>query len=142
MTNQGSQKMGPRITIQSALRPDYDPFFYQRLVRRARRIYLFRDEYIFDLEKVVVVETPQLGNATYLFAKPRNMDGFLAEYTRVSKDDIRRNRDNIGERLGFLGRVVHGSNSRKWTKELRLRIGETTDFAAAVATDTHGQYPA
>ena len=88
-----------------------------------------------------MVETPQLGNATYLFAKQRNMDRFLAEYTRVSKDDIRRNRDNIGERLGFLGRVVHGSNSREWTKELRLRIGETPDFAAAVATDTYGQYP-
>jgi len=131
-----------RITIQSALRPDYDPFFYQQLLRRARRIYLFRDEYIFDLEKVVVVETPQLGNATYLFAKPRNMDGLLADYTRVSKDDIRRNRENIGERLGFLGRVVHGSNSRKWAKELRLRIGETTDFAVAAVPDTHGQYSA
>ena len=31
-------------------------------------IYLFRDEYIFALERAVVVETPQLGNATYLFA--------------------------------------------------------------------------
>jgi len=36
--------MGPRITIQSALRPDYDPFFYRQLSRRARRIYLFREE--------------------------------------------------------------------------------------------------
>jgi hypothetical protein len=133
--------MGPHITIQSALHPDYDPFFYQQLSRRARRIYLFRDEYIFDLEKVVVVETPQLGNATYLFAKPRNIDSFLADYTRVSKDDIRRNRDNIGERLGFLGRVVHGSNSGRWAKELRLRIGETTDFAVALAANTHARYP-
>ena len=53
-------------------RPDYD-----QLSGRARGIYLFRDEYIFDLEKAVVVEAPQLGNATYLFAKPRNMDSFL-----------------------------------------------------------------
>src|SRR5215469_6653376 len=129
--------MGPRITIQSALRPDYDPFFYQQLLRRARRIYLFRDEYIFGLEKAVVVQTPQLGNATYLFAKPRNMDRFLADYTQVSKDDIRCNRDNIGERLRFLSRVIHGNNSRKWVKELRVRIGETTDFAAA-ATSVFG----
>ena len=42
-------------------RPDYDPFFYRQLSRRARRIYLFREEYIFEVEKAVVVETPQLG---------------------------------------------------------------------------------
>jgi hypothetical protein len=44
-------------------RPDYDPFYYRELVGRSRRIYLFRDEYIFDLEKAVVVETPQMGGA-------------------------------------------------------------------------------
>jgi hypothetical protein len=32
---------------QISWRPDYDSFFYQQLSRRARRIYLFRDEYIF-----------------------------------------------------------------------------------------------
>jgi len=30
------------------------PFFYWQLSRRARRVYLFRDEYIFDLQKAVV----------------------------------------------------------------------------------------
>ncbi|MBI3779427.1 MAG: hypothetical protein HY274_11065, partial [Gammaproteobacteria bacterium] len=54
-------------------RADYDPFFYRELSRRARRVYVFRNEYIFDVEKAVVVETPQLGHATYVFAKPRNM---------------------------------------------------------------------
>ena len=63
---------------QISWRPDYDPFFYRQLSRRACRIYLFRHEYIFDVEKAVVVETPQLGHATYVFAKPRSMDGFLA----------------------------------------------------------------
>jgi hypothetical protein len=77
--------MGPHITIQSALRPDYDSFFYRQLSRRARRIYLFRGEYIFDLEKAVVVETPQLGHATYVFAKPRSMEGFLGLYTRIAE---------------------------------------------------------
>jgi hypothetical protein len=132
MTNQGSQKMGPHITIQFALLPDYDPFFYRQLSRRARRIYLFRDEYIFEVEKAVIVEAPRLGHATYVFAKPRSMDIFLALYSRITKDDIRRNRQNVAERLGFLGRVIHGTNSRAWVKEVRQHIGEKTDFAMAI----------
>ena len=95
---------------------------------------MFRDEYIFELDRAVVVETPQFGNATYLFAKPQSMDAFLAAYSRVSKDDIRRNRANIGKKLGFLGRVIHGSNPRRWAKELRARIGETADFATEAIT--------
>jgi hypothetical protein len=110
--------------------PDYDPFFYRELSRRARRVYLFRDEYIFEVEKAVVVETPQLGHASYIFAKPRSMESFLALYTKISKEHIRRNRDNVGERLGFLGRVVHGTNPRVWLKELRQRVGERIDCAA------------
>jgi len=118
---------------QISWRPDYDSFFYRQLSRRTRRIYLFRGEYIFDLEKAVVIETPQLGHATYVFVKPRSMEGFLALYTRVTKEDVRRNRDNIGERLGFLGRVIHGTNSGAWLKEMRQRLGEKIDFALAVA---------
>ncbi len=114
-------------------RPDYDPFFYHQLARHARRTYLFRDEYIFDLDNAVVVETPQLGHATYVFAKPRSMETFLALYTRTSKDDIRRNRDNIAERLGFLCRVIHGTNSRAWLKQVCCRIGEKIVYAAAAA---------
>jgi hypothetical protein len=114
-------------------RADYDPFFYRQLSRRAHRIYLFRDEYIFDVEKAVVVETPQLGHATYVFAKPRSMDSFLALYTKITKDDIRRNRNNAAERLSFLGRVIHGTNPRAWLKEIRQRVGEDIDFAADMA---------
>jgi hypothetical protein len=44
-------------------------------VRAAK--YLFREEYIFDVGGVVV-ETPQIGHATYLFAKPASMESFLA----------------------------------------------------------------
>jgi len=117
---------------QISWRPDYDPFFYRQLSRRARRIYLFREEYIFDVEKAVVVETPQLGHATYVFAKPRSMDTFFALYTKITKDDIRRNRDNAAERLGFLGRVIHGANPRAWLKEIRKRLEEKIDFASAV----------
>jgi hypothetical protein len=93
---------------QISWRPDYDPIFYRELSRRAGRIYLFREEYIFELEKAVVVETPRLGHATYVFAKPRDMDNFLTRYTKTTKTDIRRNQDNIAERLGFLVRVYMG----------------------------------
>ena len=117
---------------QISWRADYDPFFYRQLSRRARHIYMFRDEYIFDVEKAVAVETPQLGHATYVFAKPRSMDSFLAMYTKITKDDIRRNRNNAAERLGFLGRVIHGTNPRGWLREVRQRVGEAVDFAAAV----------
>jgi hypothetical protein len=118
---------------QISWRPEYDSFFYRQLSRRARCIYLLRDEYIFDLEKAVVVETPQLGHATYVFAKPRSMEGFLAFYTTITKQDIRQNCENAGERLGFLGRVIHGTNPGVWLKEMRQHLGEQIDSASAVA---------
>ena len=52
----------------------------------------------------MVVETPQLGHATYVFGKPRSMDSFLALYTKITKDDIRQNRNNAAEQLVFLAR--------------------------------------
>lgn len=115
---------------QLTWKPEYDAFFYQQLAKRARRLYLFREEYIFDTAMGVAAETPQLGHATYLFAKPRSMEVFLRLYTQTTKEDIRANRDNIAERLGFLGRIVHGINARSWLKELHLKLGE--DYAATV----------
>jgi hypothetical protein len=112
-------------------RPDYDAFFYRQLCRRARKLYLFRSEYIFDLENVTIVETPQLGHATYLFTKPVNMSQFLAVYASITKEDIRQNRDNVAERLGFLGRLIHGVNPRAWLKELKERLGEVVEYAEA-----------
>jgi curved DNA-binding protein CbpA len=114
---------------QISWKPDYDPFFYRQLCRRARRLYLFRDEYILDLERGVAVETPQLGHATYLFSKPQNIEAFLAVYTRTTKEEIRKNRANVAETLGFLGRVVHGSNPRIWLRDLAVRLGEAVDYA-------------
>ncbi len=123
---------------QITWRPDYDAFFYRQLSRRARRLHLFRAEYIFDLENVTVVETPQLGHATYLFTKPANMSHFLAAYASVTKEDIRQNRDNVAERLGFLGRLIHGANPRAWLQELKARLGEVVDYAEAVAIEPRG----
>ena len=113
-------------------KPDYDAFYYKQLSRRTRRLYLFQSEYVFDLETAVVVETPQLGHATYLFAKPENMSAFLSLYASATKDAIRHNHGNIAERLGFLGRLVHGVNPRIWLKELKLRIGEAVEYAEAI----------
>jgi len=107
--------------------PDYDPFFYRELCRRARGLYLFRNEYIFDLEQAVVVEVPQLGHATYLFANPRSLDEFVARYAGTTKEDIRRNRGNVAGTLGFLGRIIHGSDPRCWLRELRARLGEQVE---------------
>ena len=108
---------------QISWRADYDPFFYEQLARRARRIYFFRDEYIFEIERAVVAETPQLGHATYVFSRPRSMGTFLAIYTKIAKDDIRHNRDNASERLGFVGRIIHGTNPKAWLEEIRQRVG-------------------
>jgi len=112
-------------------KPDYDALYYKQLCRRARRLYLFRSEYIFDLERATIVEMPQIGHATYLFSKSTSMSEFLAIYGSVTKDDIRHNRGNVAERLGFLGRLIHGSNPRAWLKELKLRLGESLDYAEA-----------
>jgi hypothetical protein len=120
--------------VQISWRPDYDPFFYRELSRCARRMYLFHSEYIFELENSVLVETPQQGHATYVFAKPRDMDNFLARYTRTTKMDIRRNRGNVAEQLGFLSRIVHGTNPRSWLASLRDRIGERPERPIPLST--------
>jgi len=122
---------GDLDVAQLTWQPDYDPFFCQQLAERARRLYLFREEYIFDAGGVVV-ETPQLGHATFLFAKPASMESCLALYTRTSKEDIRANRTNVAERLGFLGRIVHGLNPRGWLHELRRKLGEPEDYSGVV----------
>jgi len=119
---------------QLSWRPDYDPFFFRQLAKRARRLYLYRSEYIFDTVAGAVVETPQLGHATYLFAKPASMETFLALYVRTNKEDIRANRNNVAERLGFLCRIVHGVDPRGWLKELRAKLGEPTKSAEAIET--------
>ena len=117
---------------QISWKPDYDPFFYDQLRKRTRKMFLFRAEYIFELERSIVVEVPEHGHATYIFTRPENVELWVGEYARISKDDIRRNRANAAERLAFIGRVMHGRNSRGWLRDLRQRIGEPVDFSLAV----------
>ena len=64
------------------------------------------------LKKLSIVETPQLGHATYVFAKPRSMDSFLALSTKITKDDIRRNRNDARRASQLVGRVIHGPESK------------------------------
>jgi len=112
-------------------KPDYDVFYYKQLCKHARHLYLFRSEYIFDLERAVIVETPQLGYASYLFSKPASMAEFLAIYCGVTREEILQNRGNVAEKLGFLGRFIHGRNPKDWCKELKMRVGENVDYAEA-----------
>ncbi|MBV9084603.1 MAG: hypothetical protein JOZ62_18160 [Acidobacteriaceae bacterium] len=120
---------------QFCWKPDYDPFFYEQLKKRSINFFLLRSEYIFHLGRTVVAEIPQLGNATYVFARPADIGEFVRQYAEATRDDIRTNRGNIADRLGFVGRVMHGSNPRKWLQELRLRIGDTVDYTAASRVD-------
>src|ERR1017187_4571115 len=57
---------------QISWKPDYDPFFYDQLRKRSRKMFLFRDEFIFELERSIVVEVPEHGHATYIFTRPEN----------------------------------------------------------------------
>lgn len=104
---------------------DYDAFYYRELLKRARTVYFFRDEFIFELERVIAAERPELGHATYLFAKPANMDGFLRLYARTTKQAIRANRDNIAEHVGFVGRISHGIKPETWLESLSVFLGES-----------------
>jgi hypothetical protein len=110
---------------QITWRPDYDQYYYNELSKRALTMYLFRDEYIFDLERCVVVEVPQAGHATYVFPKPSRLQEFIWQYAKTTRQEILANRHNIAQRLGFVGRVVHESDNAAWLKELRPRIGES-----------------
>jgi hypothetical protein len=112
---------------QITWRPDYEAYYNEHLNKHARTMYLFRDEYIFDLEKAVVVEVPQAGHATYVFRKPPDVKHWVWQYAKTTRQEIRHNRNTVGELLGFVGRVVHGKDKAEWLKELNRRTDESSD---------------
>ncbi|MGI8746607.1 MAG: hypothetical protein ACR2NN_29335 [Bryobacteraceae bacterium] len=111
---------------------EYESYYYEQLAHRSRSVYLFRDEYIFDLEKAIVAEIPCAGHATYVFAKSVAMAQFVERYAATTRRDIRANRGNIADELRFTGRVVHGKDKAHWLRELSVRIGELTAMDAGV----------
>jgi len=84
---------------QISWKPDYDSFFYNQLRKRTRKMFLLRDEYIFELERAIAVEVPEQGHATYIFSRPGNLEQWVREYARTAKDDIRRNRASAAETI-------------------------------------------
>lgn len=97
---------------QFCWKPDYDQYFYEQLKKRSHNIYFLRSEFIFQLNHAMVAEVPQLGHATYVFTKPNDISEFVRKYALASRDDIRKNRCNLAEHLGFIGRITHGRNPR------------------------------
>jgi hypothetical protein len=57
------------------------------------------------------------------------MTEFLALYTMVTREDILQNRSNVAEKLGFMGRIIHGLRPQAWLRELKVRLGEVVDYA-------------
>ncbi len=112
-------------------RPDYEAYYFDQLRKRSRTWFLFRDEYLFVWRNVLIAEIPQPGHATYLFTKPEDLDEFLERYSKLTREDIRRNRDNLATALGFVGRVVRGKRKKRWLADVLKQAGEKADYIEA-----------
>lgn len=119
---------GPELRPQHVnWQPDYDDFYFEELRKRSKTWFLFRDEYLFAWHKILIAEIPSLGHATYLFLRPQNLEEFLATYAKTTRDEVRRNRDEVASRLGFIGRVVRGRRKMRWLNEVLIRAGEQVE---------------
>jgi hypothetical protein len=112
--------------------PDYDVYYFDELGRHATTWYLFRREFLFVLPHVLVSEVPESGHATYVFAKPENMEAFLTRYATATREDIRHNRSNRGGELGFVGRVLRGRRKKRWLANLLKLAGEKADYVESL----------
>ena len=112
-------------------RPDYEPYYFEQLRKRSRTWFLFRDEYLFAWRHVLIAELPQPGHATYVFAKPDNVDAFLRKYSSVTREDIRHNQQNCARELAFVGRVVRGGRKKRWLADVLKHAGEKADYVEA-----------
>lgn len=111
--------------------PDYEPFYFEQLRKRSRTWFLFRNEYLFVWGRLLITEIPEPGHATYVFAKPDNLDAFLDRYAKLTREGIRRNRDNLAHALGFVGRVVRGKRKKRWLASVLRLAGEKTECVEA-----------
>lgn len=108
--------------------PDYEPFYFEQLRKRSRTWFLFREEYLFVWDKVLIAEIPVPGHATYVFEKPANLDGFLTRYSTLTRADIRRNRDNLATHLGFVGRVIRSNKKKRWLVDVLSLSGASPRY--------------
>ncbi|MCL4851248.1 MAG: hypothetical protein KJZ78_07665 [Bryobacteraceae bacterium] len=109
-------------------RPDYEPYYFEQLRKRSATWFLFREEYLFTWANVLIAEIPALGHATYVFKKPEDVRAFMRRYSQVTREDLRRNRDNVATDLGFVGRVVRGRKKKRWLNDVLKLAGEKADY--------------
>ncbi len=114
-------------------RTDYEPYYFEQLRMRSRTWFLFRDEYLFVWENVVVAEIPAFGYATYAFARPVDMNSFLGRYATLDRNRIRRNNDNQATALGFVGRVVRAKRKARWLSDVLKLAGGKADYVESLA---------
>ena len=112
-------------------RPDYETFYFDQLRKRSRTWFLFRNEYLFVWGRVLVAEIPEPGHATYVFAKPPDLDGFLERYAILTREEIRRNHDGAAAAVGFIGRVVRGKRKKRWLASVLKLAGEKAEYLEA-----------
>ncbi|MCZ2080429.1 MAG: hypothetical protein LC130_36135 [Bryobacterales bacterium] len=128
------QEWFDRLGVSTHLKPqhvtwesDYEAYYFEQLRRRSTTWFLFRREYVFVWQKALVAEIPRPGHATYVFAKPADVQEFMHRYSCVSRPDIRRNARNVAIDLGFIGRVVRGNKKRRWLNDVLKIAGENAD---------------
>ena len=109
-------------------RPDYESYYFEQLCRCSTTWFLFRDEYLFVWANVLIAEIPQIGHATYVFSKPADVPAFMRRYSHATREDIRRNRNNVATALGFIGRVVRGRKKKRWLNDVLKLAGEKADY--------------
>jgi hypothetical protein len=107
---------------------DYDPYYFEQLRERSRTWFLFGSEYLFVWPHVLISEVPQLGHATYVFARPSDIQALMRDYSRATREDIRRNQNNVATELGFVGRVVRGRKKKRWLIDVLNFAGEKADY--------------
>jgi hypothetical protein len=112
-------------------RPDYEPYYFEQLKRLSTTWFLVREEYLFVWPSVLIAEIPRLGHATYVFQKPKDVPGFMRRYSCATREDIRRNRDNVATELGFIGRIVRGRKKKRWLNDVLKVAGEKADYVEA-----------
>jgi hypothetical protein len=121
------------VSVHTIRGADYEAYYFEQLRERSRTWFLFRNEYLFVLPDAVIAEVPQPGYATYLFAVPDDLLRFKTTYATATREDVRRNRNDIGAKLGFIGRVVRGHRKKRWLANVLRQAGEKAEYVEAFA---------